>query len=409
MRSSQEVPSHSSAPADARGGPSPGQSLSLLITAVLLLGVSESMAGPYLVLFGAQRAHLSPFAIGVFVSLVAVSGIVVSSLLGRQYDKAPARWPCLLAISSSATGYALLTTTTSYALLLTIAAVLLGTGTAAFAQLFALARGRLHGGQAAQSALKGTAALRSVWSLAWAIGPLIGAALLPRYGFTGLFLATASGFALVAVPLLPAGRPRRPSSEGAIAADGAPGGRSMALFAASFALFNTAMYAGSVILPLYVTDSLHRPNGDVGFLYSVGAIVEIPAALALMLLPAGTTKARLILAGMALQAVYFVVIGLTPDLPVLVTAQIARGIAIATVGALGITYFQELIPNATGRATTLFANTSAAGSLVAGVFAGTTAQILGYRPVLLICGAISALGSVLLETARRRHRPGQQA
>jgi MFS transporter, SET family, sugar efflux transporter len=178
----------------------------------------------------------------------------------------------------------------------------------------------------------------------------------------------------------------------------------MALFVASFAFFSTAMYAGSVILPLYVTSSLHRANGDVGFLYSVGAIVEIPAALALMLLPAGTTKARLILAGMALQAVYFEVIGLTPDLPVLVTAQIARGIAIATVGALGITYFQELVPHATARATTLFANTSAAGSLVSGVFAGTTAQILGYRPVLLICGVISALGGLLLETARRRHR-----
>jgi MFS transporter, SET family, sugar efflux transporter len=178
------------------------------------------------VLFGAQRAHLSPFAIGVFVSLVAVSGIAVSSLLGRQYDKAPARWPCLLAISGSAAGYALLTTTTSYALLLTIAAALLGTGTAAFTQLFALARGRLDGGQAAGRAMKGTAALRSVWSLAWAIGPLLGAALLPRYGFTGLFLATASGFALVAVPLLLAGRPRPSSSAGASTpADSPAGGR----------------------------------------------------------------------------------------------------------------------------------------------------------------------------------------
>jgi SET family sugar efflux transporter-like MFS transporter len=97
------------------------------------------------------------------------------------------------------------------------------------------------------------------------------------------------------------------------------------------------------------------------------------------------------------------VIGTAGAMPVLVTAQIARGIAIAVVGALGITYFQELVPHATGRATTLFANTSAAGSLVSGIFAGTTAQYLGYRPVLLICGAASAAGFVLLVFARRRH------
>ncbi|HEX4791310.1 MAG TPA: MFS transporter, partial [Actinospica sp.] len=229
MRTSQRDASRSAATArDREDGveSSSRRTLPLLIAAVLLLGVGESMAGPYLVLFGAQRAHLSPFAIGVFVTLVAVSGIAVSSLLGRQYDRAPSRRPCLLAISCSAAGYALLTTTTAYALLLTIAATLLGTGTAAFAQLFALGRGRVDGA-GGLAALRGTAALRSVWSLAWAIGPLIGAAVLARYGFTGLFLATASGFALVAVPLAAAGRPRPPSARRTTGAENAPGSGSM--------------------------------------------------------------------------------------------------------------------------------------------------------------------------------------
>jgi hypothetical protein len=42
-----------------------GRPLPRLLAGVLLLGVAESMVSPYVVLFGADRAHLSPFAIGV--------------------------------------------------------------------------------------------------------------------------------------------------------------------------------------------------------------------------------------------------------------------------------------------------------------------------------------------------------
>lgn len=75
--------------------------------------------------------------------------------------------------------------------------------------------------------------------------------------------------------------------------------------------------------------------------------------------------------------------------------------AIAVVGALGITYVQDLLPRATGRATALFANTLTTGSLISGILAGATAQALGYRAALLLCGALSAVGCVLLAIARQ--------
>src|SRR5215211_2645541 len=85
----------------------------------------------------------------------------------------------------------------------------------------------------------------------------------------------------------------------------------------------------------------------------------------------------------------------------LVGTQVARGVALAVVGALGITYVQDLLPRATGRATALFANTLTTGSLIAGILAGATAQALGYRAALLLCGALSAIGCVLLASARQ--------
>jgi MFS transporter, SET family, sugar efflux transporter len=175
----------------------------------------------------------------------------------------------------------------------------------------------------------------------------------------------------------------------------------MLLAAASFTLFHTAMLAGSVVLPLYLTRTLERPDHDVGLLFSVCALVEVPAALSLMLLPARVRKQWVILLGMVLLVAYFLLVAASSSMPLLIGTQVARGAALAVVGALGITYAQDLLPRATGRATALFANTLTTGSLISGILADATAQALGYRAALLLCGALSAVGYVLLASARR--------
>jgi MFS transporter, SET family, sugar efflux transporter len=323
-----------------------------LLIGVLLLGIADSMSGPYLVLFGADRAHLAPFAIGVFVSLIAVSGMAVSTWLGRRYDRAPSRAPALLAIAASSLGYSLLTTTASYGLLLVIAAILLGTGIAAFPQLFALARGQLDRDAEGASA-RGTPALRSVFSLAWAVGPMVGAAVLAWQGFTGLFLVTSIVFGLVALPVLLLAPPNAVSRTAVAPSVGpAQPARPLLPVVLSFGLFYTAMFSGSVALPLYVTGVLQRPDSDVGLLFSVCALVEVPAALGLMLLPTRVSRRRVIQLGMVLFVVYFAIVTASTTFLVLVVAQAARGVAISVVGVLGITYFQDLLPNGAGRATT---------------------------------------------------------
>jgi MFS transporter, SET family, sugar efflux transporter len=382
-------------------GSTSGSKLPQLLVSVLLLGIADSMIGPYLVLFGADEAELSPLQVGVFISVIAVSGLAVSTWLGRRYDQSASRAPAYLALAAPAVGYLALTTTTNYAMLLLIAAAFLGAGMAAFPQLFTLARTHLDR-SAGGSARRGTPALRSVWSLAWAIGPMLGAAVLAWQGYRGLLVLTALAFALVAVPLLllgatPAAPPRAAAADDA----GTRLTRPLLLAAASFTLFHTAMLAGSVVLPLYLTRTLERPNGDVGLLFSVCALVEVPAALSLMLLPARVRKQRVILVGMVLFVAYFLLVAVSSSMPLLIGTQVARGVALVVVGALGITYVQDLLPRATGRATALYANTLTAGSLISGILAGATAQALGYRAALLLCGALGAVGCVLLAAARQ--------
>jgi SET family sugar efflux transporter-like MFS transporter len=108
---------------------------------------------------------------------------------------------------------------------------------------------------------------------------------------------------------------------------------------------------------------------------------------------------------MVLFVAYLVLVAASSSMPLLIGTQVARGVAIAVVGALGITYVQDLLPRAPGRATALFANTLTTGSLISGILAGATAQALGYRAALLLCGALSAVGCVLLAIARQPGGP----
>src|ERR687897_135803 len=98
-------------------GPTSGSRLPQLLVSVLLLGIADSMIGPYLVLFGADEAQLSPLQVGVFVSVIAVSGLAVSTWLGRRYDRSASRAPAFIALAAPAGGYPALTTT-KYAMLL---------------------------------------------------------------------------------------------------------------------------------------------------------------------------------------------------------------------------------------------------------------------------------------------------
>ena len=140
-------------------------------------------------------------------------------------------------------------------------------------------------------------------------------------------------------------------------------------------------------------------------LFSAAAIVEILAALGLIVLPAAISNRKLILSGMLPFVVYFTLVAAASSMAVLIGAQVARGVAVAVVGAVGIIYFQDLLPTSAGRATTLFSNTATAGSLVAEIAAGAVAQALGYRAALLMCGLLSVAAWVIFRSARQQPSP----
>ena len=370
-----------------------------LFAAILLLGIADAMVGAYFVLFQADVVGLGPARIGVVVSTQAVGGIAVSWLLGRRFDRRPTRAYVVVVTGLGALGLVLTARATSFPLLVVLAFTLLGGLAAAFPQLFAMARVVLGDGPAGR---RSAPVLRSAWSLAWAFGPLLGAVVLARSTFSTLFWAAAATLGLAALATIAAGSPRRGAQDHpvgtAAAPAGGPGRLAVTLLAAGIMLSFTAVYAGSVALPLFVTRVLHRPASAVGVLFSVCAAVEVAAAVGLAAIPVRVSQRLIILGGMSMLVIYFLLTAVAHGMPLLLAGQAARGIAIAAVAAAGIRHFQDLLAPATGRATTLFANATTAGLLAAGVLAGGAVALVGYRTTLLLCGLTAAAAALSFTT-----------
>ncbi len=364
-----------------------------LFAAVLLLGIADSMVNSYIVLFGADVVGLTPLQIGVWSSVFAVAGITISWWLGRLFDRRPARTYAIVVTLLGAAGYVLLPRVSSFLVLLLMAATVLGAMGAAFPQLFTLARAVLGEGAAGR---RSAPLLRSAWSLAWAVGPLLGALILSRGGYSWLLWTAAGVFLASALTVLVVPRP------GPVAvANSSPGGTPV-LLTASVTLFFAAMFAGGLALPLFVTRALQQPPASVGVLFSVCAAVEVVATLGLAVLPARISQRALILGGFGSFVCYYALTAVSSGMLMLVLAQVLRGVGIAIVGAAGIRYFQDLLAPATGRATTLFANASTAGLLVSGILSGVAIEHFGYQTTLLLCGLAAALGGVAFFLGSRR-------
>ena len=385
-----------------------------LALAVFLLGFGLSIALPYLSLFAVNEAHMTPLQLGIFLTLNAVSAVGVSTLLARWSDRLPNRKPIVLAtLAAGLVAYVLLSVLRNYFALIGTGALLLGIAAAAFPQVFSFARAALAGApdDLPERALT---VLRSVFSLAWVVGPGLGAVLLSKFGFVGVFLSTALCFLLAALPLLRVPG-RRPQLSAAASASGvtlqtpAPLPRVNVWWPAlAFVLYGMSMSMGMTMFSLFITHNLQGTEGQVGFLVGLCALLEIPVMLFLVVAGRLPTTERLVKGAFLLFVVHFVLVYLAQGMGLLVVAQILRAVVLAITAGLGMLYFQELMPGRFAAATTMFSNTGSIGAMLAGIVSGACAQLFGYRAVFLLCAALTFGGWVVMQTlvkgSERRHK-----
>lgn len=333
-----------------------------LAAATLMLGVAMSFTAPYLSLFGVERAGMTPFRLGVFMTLIAASGVLASTFAGRWSDASGRHRPLLLAaLVLAALGYLCLCVVRDYRLLLVVGIVFIGAGGSAISMVFSFSRAALPVPDAAERVFA-SATLRTILSAAWVFGPSVGALVLAATSFYGLFLFAAASFAACAAIVWRMREPQghlgdhtvqdtasEPSSSitvppltepGEDAHEDLPGvalANDIGRAVAALTLLGLAANATMIVLPLYIVHGLSGTHLDVSVMLGLGALTEIPMMLALGAKSSRLHKPNWLAACAAVHALYFVAMSLAGNVHVLIPMQILNAFVVAVTSCLGMT------------------------------------------------------------------------
>jgi SET family sugar efflux transporter-like MFS transporter len=378
----------------------------------LTVGISVAVVFPFLSLFLSTEVHAGPVRVTVFLIAAPLSGVLISSVVGRASDRRPIRRRILIAAAFAGLVGSLVTVVVrDYWVLLALAVTATAFSGSLFPQSFAYARQILERDNPGHSAM-GISTMRTVFSLAWVGGPALAAVLLDVGGFRLVYALAAVMYGLaILVAVLWLDEVEAPPA-GAAEPAGAPAASGpqpprwvLPVIVAAFVLLQVPMTLGVQALPLFIGQDLHSDPSRAGLILGLCAALEIPLMLALGALTTRFRLRPLIIGGAAFGVAYYALATLAPNLWFLAAAQLVNAVFIAAVSGVGISYVQDLLPSEPGRATTLYTNTFPIGAIVAGPLLGLSAH-LGYRSAYAMGTALCAAGVLLLLTTGLRRATG---
>jgi MFS transporter, SET family, sugar efflux transporter len=399
-------------PASAQADASAGGWIRTLVPlgfATTIVGLTGAFVAPFMALFLHEVIKASPAQTSLFLVLAAVSAIAVGNVVGRISDRPGARRAILVAGAiSGIAGFAAYAVVRNYWALLLIALTLVAASGSLLPQMFAFGREVLSRSHPAR-AMMGVNALRMMLSLAWATGAPVAAALLGLIHYTGLFIATAvAHLAILGIVLTMrtsgAGATSAPEQQEAVAAAPAaaaePARGILLGSAAAFVALQCVTSLTVTTMPLFVSVDLHSSVSSAGLVLGLCAFLELPLMMVFGSFAARFPLHRLIVFGGGFGIAYAIAGSLANRVWEVAAAQVLHACFVCAIGGLGISYFQELLPSALGRATTLFSNAGRLAGILAGVLFGVV-EVHGYRLAFVASIGLSIAGTAILALTRR--------
>jgi MFS transporter, SET family, sugar efflux transporter len=387
-------------------------SMRALLVGCVLIGLASSFVMPYMSMFGTLEVGMSLPAFSAYMTTTVLANVLISSLLARWSDRLPTRRLVLLLGGSAGVlgyvGYAVLREVWQ---LLLVGTVLLGVASLTFSQLFAHARECLDRAEVPSSdAPLYMNGFRMAFAVSWTLGPALAALALAALDFRGLFLCAASfylGFVCIVYRFVSA-EPiaRAPRADNPDAGVAAPTVVLESLWTqpnllgwfGAFVLMFAAQSISMSNMSLYVLRELGGTEKDIGIIFGIAPVFEIPCMLYLGLLATRVDSAHLIRAAMALAAVYFGALSLVSAPWQIYPLQFLSAIVIAITSGIAITFFQNKLPGQFGTATNLYMNATRFGSTSGFLMFGSVASRFGHRGAYVACSllALTALLSTRL-------------
>ena len=365
-----------------------------------MVGVAGALQAPTLSLFLSREVGAQPFWVGLFYTVNAIAGIVISLLLAKRSDSRGDRrrlimFCCLMAVANAL----LFAFNRHYLTLVTCGVLLAALASTAMPQLFALARE--YADSSAREVVMFSSVMRAQLSLAWVIGPPLAFMLALNYGFTVMFSIAAGIFALsllliaLALPSVP--RVEQAADVAVTEVSGWRDSNVRMLFVASVLMWTcNTMYI--IDMPLWITSDLGLPERLAGLLMGTAAGLEIPAMILAGYLVKRVGKRRMMVTAVAAGVLFYAGLIMFHSREALLALQLFNAVFIGIIAGIGMLWFQDLMPGRAGAATTLFTNSISTGVILAGVIQGAVSQSAGHAQVYWVIAAISVLALAI--TAR---------
>lgn len=363
-----------------------------------LSGIAGALQAPTLSLFLTNEVKVRPLWVGMFYTVNALAGIVISFMLANYSDKKGDRRKLLFCCTVLAICNSLVFAfSRDYLVLISVGVLLAAIGNASMPQLFALARE--YADRSAREVVMFSSMMRATLSLAWVLGPPISFMLALNYGFTLMYLCAAAVFAFGALMVwffLPSvQRIEQPVDEVVVHASAWKNRDVRILFIASLLMWTcNIMYI--IDMHLYITADMHLPEGLAGLLMGAAAGLEIPVMLIAGYLVKRTGKKKLMMCATLFGVLFYLGLILFQFKAALMALQLFNAIFIGIIAGIGMLYFQDLMPGRAGSATTLFTNSISTGAILAGVIQGSIVENFGHYQVYWVALGLSAVAMLLM-------------
>ncbi|MFD0590496.1 sugar efflux transporter [Paenibacillus sp. GCM10027627] len=391
------------------------QGFPIIMLVNIFLGISFAFVMPFNSLFGIDEVGMSNTTFGLFMMVSSLAGIVLSTWIAKLSDKVHDRkFILILCALAGVVGYIGFAYSRNYYVLLAFSSIFLGIASSTFSQVFAIGREILTRSDLPPKQLPlYMNILRTIFALSWTVGPAIAAYVLLYMGFTGLFIVAATCNAIVAIIALlflhrklEAAGPKSPQANLPL--------RQIVfqpyifINLVAFTFISTANTLNSMNMAQYVTKVLGGSKEDIGLIFSIPPIFEVPFMLGFGYLATRIKSDKLIRLGVLISFVYFSTLYFAGEPWHIFVVQILSAAYISITSGIAITYFQDFLPDMPGTATNLYSNSNKVGSMLGFVLFGVIADAFGYRNVYMACAAFTLVAVVLLfGLARSKKTPFQ--
>lgn len=376
-----------------------------LFLTTFVLGLTGAFMAPFGSLWATEAVKMSAEQLGAFMTINALSAIIVSTWVARWSDSLVARRNLLLVGATAgalgALGYALVR---DFYVLLSIGSTAFALASLNFAQLFAHAREELSREPHADVPFA-LGVLRAGFALSWVVGPNLGASIKEHFGYPGLFGAVALFFALLfacVARFVVKRRRQAPASVAEAPLSAALREPRLLLHLIAFGLMFAATTLNAMNLPLYLTRELGGNEHDVGISFAVAPLFEMGFMIGFGHLASRGYQRPVMLFGCGAAVLYFLLLRGVASAWQVYPLQALLAAGVAVTASLAIPFFQDLLPQQPGLVTSLYSNALKVGSLIGYASFGLLASRVGNGGLFFVCAGLALITVTIIAIARPR-------